>query len=277
MIKHSGAKYTYLIIVILTTIISITGATFAYWTARTESTSNAVKTHSTIYSISMEITPLYHGFSLIPMNDEYALKGLKNRCKDKYDRGACLAYKIRVYDYNEDLNYVSGLMDINTVGMENISYMMYRISDEFKEDSCVTIDNKHYCIAREPEHMKEGVGLSLGDEYDVSGTVETEFILLIWLTNLANNQNDTETEFILLVWLSNLKVSQNDTDIGDFNAIITMQAGNGGQIKGSISSVIDKDETSKEDDTNKDDITNEETPTTPNDNPETPEGTETIE
>lgn len=258
MIKHSGAKYTYLIIVILTTIISITGATFAYWTARTESTSNAVKTHSTIYSISMEITPLYHGFSLIPMNDEYALKGLKNRCKDKYDRGACLAYKIRVYDYNEDLNYVSGLMDINTVGMENISYMMYRISDEFKEDSCVTIDNKHYCIAREPEHMKEGVGLSLGDEYDVSGTVETEFILLIWLTNLANNQNDT--------------------DIGEFNAIITMQAGNGGQIKGSISSVIDKDDTSNEgDDTNKDETLNEETPTTPNDNPETPEGTETIE
>lgn len=218
MIKHSGAKFIYLTIVILTTVLAITGATYAYWTATTMSTENAVKTQSTIYSISMDITPLYQVFSLIPMNDEFALKGLKNECKDKYDRGACQAYKIRVYDYNENLNFISGYMDITTVGMENLSYMMYRISDEYNEDSCVTIGEKHYCIVREAAHMQDGVGLSLGDKYDVTGTLETEFILLIWLTNL--------------------NFSQNDTDIGDFNAVITMQAGNGGEIKGSIASVI---------------------------------------
>ena len=46
------------------------------------------------------------------------------------------------------------------------------------------------------------------------------------------------TNFILLVWLSNFKFSQNDIDIGNFEAAVTMQAGNGGEIKGSISSVI---------------------------------------
>lgn len=218
MIKHSVPKFVYLIIVIVTVVFAITGATYAYWTATAMSAGNAVKTHSTIYSISMDITPLYNNFSLIPMNDELALKGLKNQCKDKYERGACLAYKIRVYDYNETLNFISGYMDITANGMENLSYMMYRISDEFKEDSCVTIQNKHYCIAREPEHMKDGIGLSLGDKYDVTDI--------------------SETEFILLIWLKNLNTSQNDTDIGDFNAVITMQAGNGGEIKGSISSVI---------------------------------------
>lgn len=241
MIKHKGAKIIYLIIIILTTIVAITGATFAYWTASTNSAQNAVKTHSTIYSISMDITPIYQGFSLIPMNDEYALKGLKNQCKDKYDRGACLAYNIRVYGYNEDLKFISGMMDINTIGMQNISYMMYRISDEYIEDSCVTVNEKNYCIAKEPAHMNEGIGLSLGDKYDVSGMEETEFILLIWLTNL--------------------KESQNDTDIGEFNAIVTMQAGNGGQISGSISSVLKPDTGSD----------------TPQENPELNEGTETIE
>ena len=246
MIKHSGAKITYLIIVILTTIVAITGATFAYWTASANSTQNAVKTHSTIYSISMDITHLYQGFSLIPMNDEYALKGLNNKCKDKYDRGACLAYKIRVYGYNENLNFISGFMDINTVGMENLSYMMYRISDEYNEDSCITIEEKYYCIVKEATHMKDGVGLSLGDSYDVTGTSETEFILQIWLTNLNTNQNDT--------------------DIGEFNAVVTMQAGNGGEIKGSISSVIQS-----ETDTTLDEETNTEGGT------ENEEGTETIE
>lgn len=221
MIKHSVPKFIYLIIIVLTTVLAITGATYAYWTATTKSTENAVKTHSTIYSISMDITPIYNNFSLIPMNDELALKGIKNQCKDKYGRGACLAYKIRVYDYNESLNFISGYMDITTVGMENISYMMYRINEQYNEENCVTINDKHYCIAKEAAHMEDGVGLSLGDKYDVTGMKETEFILLLWIKNLNTNQNDT--------------------DIGEFNAVITMQAGNGGEIKGSISSVVKND------------------------------------
>ena len=40
------------------------------------------------------------------------------------------------------------------------------------------------------------------------------------------------------MWLSNLNVSQNETDIGTFEAIVTMQAGSGGEIKGSISSAL---------------------------------------
>ena len=227
MTKNNKRKLIYLAFILLTIVTSITGATYAYWTATTQSTENAVSTSSTIYKISMHISPLYIGHTLIPMNDEYALKGLKNECLDKYGRGACLAYKIRVYDYNEDLNFISGLMDINTNGMQNLSYMMYRISDEFNEEKCVKINNQNYCIVKEVEHMKDGVGLSLGDKYDVTGIPETEFILLIWLTNL--------------------KTSQNDTDIGNFNAIITMQAGNGGEIKGSISSVIVPDNTDKGD------------------------------
>ena len=135
MSKNNKPKTIYLFIILLTVIVSITGATYAYWTASANSVNNAVQTSSTIYSISMEITQLYSGFSFIPMNDDDALKALKNECKDKYDRGACAAYKIRVYDYNEDLNFISGFMNINTKNMENISYMMYRISDELDEDN----------------------------------------------------------------------------------------------------------------------------------------------
>lgn len=211
-------KLLYGVFAIMILSITTIGATYAYWTASTSSLNNAVNTSSTIYSISMDITPLYHDFSIIPMDDMDALKALKNQCKDKFDRGACSAYSIYVYDYNTDLNYISGVMDITTNNMENLSYMMLRLSDTYSEDRCVTIEEENYCIVQEATSMGEGVGLSLGDAYDVTGMTSTKFILLIWLTNL-----DT---------------SQNDIDIGNFDAVITMQAGNGGEIKGSISSAI---------------------------------------
>lgn len=213
-------KIIYLIIMIVFLSITTISATYAYWTASTESADSAVNTNSTTYSISMNINPLYHGFSIIPMNDTDALKALKNKCKDKYDRGACTAYNIYIYDYAANLDYISGYMDVTTNNMQNISYMMLRTSNTYDENNCVILEesNETYCIVREASPIGDGVKLSLGDAYSVGGT--------------------TDAKFILLIWLSNLKQSQNDIDIGTFEAIITMQAGNGGEIKGSISSVI---------------------------------------
>ena len=107
--------------------------------------------------------------------------------------------------------------------MQNLSYMMLRLSDTFDEDNCVTIEEsqENYCIVKEATAIGDGVGLSLGDSYDVTGI--------------------TSTKFILLMWLSNFDYSQNDIDVGSFDAIITMQAGNGGEIKGSIASAIQID------------------------------------
>ena len=224
----SKFKLLYGVLMVFVLAIMTIGATYAYWTATTRSEENVVMAGSTGYSISMGISPLYHGFSVIPMNDSDALKGLKNECKDKYDRGACSAYVISVYGYNNSVNYISGFMDITTNNMQNISYMVLRISDIYEEERCVTIDSvtvgtgekvsENYCIVREAAPMSDGKALSLGDEYDVTGT--------------------DSTKFILLMWLSNLEFSQNDIDIGTFNAIVTMQLGSGGQIKGSIDGAI---------------------------------------
>jgi len=230
----NNIKFIYIFIGIIVLSIMTIGTTYAYWTATTKSMSEDVKTNSTIYSISMDIEPLYSDFSIIPMDDEDALKGLSKKCKDKYDRGACSAYTIYVYDYNEDLDYVSGYMDITTNNMQNLSYMMFRLSDTYEEDKCVQIEelNEIYCVAREASSMGEGKELSLGDAYDVSGMTSTKFILLMWLTNLD--------------------VGQNDIDIGNFEAIVTMQAGNGGEIKGSIASAIKIDNTGNGDNTDND-------------------------
>ena len=193
-------------------------ATYAYWTASVSSASSSLNTESTTYSISMELNPLYSDFSIIPMNDRDALKAIKNQCKDKYDRGACSAYTIRVFGYREELDHISGFMDIKTDNMENISYMVLEEKDEYQENSCVTIEEKNYCISKSATPMGEGKELSIGDSYDVYGKNEKNLLLVIWLTNLQTNQNDT--------------------DIGSYNITVTIQAGNGGEIKGTIANSV---------------------------------------
>lgn len=211
-------RILYGIITVMVLSITTIGATYAYWTASTSSVNSTVKTASTIYSISMDVLPLYNDFSFIPMDDADALKGIANKCVDKYDRGACSAYKIHVYGYNEKLDFISGFMDIETNNMINLSYMMLRTSDNFNEETCVKIEDKNYCIVQEATPMGTGENLSLGKAHDVTGQESADFILLFWLTNLQE--------------------SQNAFDIGSFTATITIQAGNGGEIKGTIASAV---------------------------------------
>ena len=218
MNKNKEYKLLYLVAIIAVITISLLGSTYAYLTATTISIENDVNTSSTSYSISMDITPIYSGFSMIPMNDEYALKGINNKCKDKFDRGVCQAYSIRVYDYAENLDYVSGYMDVETDNISNLSYMVFGPSDTFDEEKCINIENKYYCKSIEQTPTGEGQNLSLGDSYNVEGKKDTNIVLLIWLTNLNK--------------------SQNNEDIGNFNTTVTMQAGNGGEIKGTIASAL---------------------------------------
>lgn len=213
-------KFLYVFFMVIVLALMTVGSTYAYWVATTSSKSAELQTKSTLYSISMQINPLYQGFSIIPMNDVDVLKALKNKCKDKYDRGACSAYYLYVYDYNKDLDYISGYMDISTKNMQNLSYMVLRLSDEIDEERCIKIEDtdENYCIVKDATTIGDGTNLSLGDSYSVKGM--------------------DDTKFILLMWLSNFNYSQNDTDIGSYNATVTMQAGNGGEIKGSILGAI---------------------------------------
>ena len=216
-------KIYYLVFGCFLFLIMSIGATYAYLVASVESTNSVVGTGSNSYRISMQIIPVpnYTGFSFIPMNDSDVLKAIRNECKDKYSRGACSAYRIRVFDYHDDLGYISGSMNFITDGIKNLSYMVLEESSVFEEDSCVHVDSKDYCVSHEVTSIGEGSNLSLGDHYDVSQVDEKNLLLVIWLSNLNENQNST--------------------DMGSYAADVTIFAGSGGQIKGSIAGAIQVD------------------------------------
>ena len=142
--KKNLKKYYFVFFCLILAITTI-GTTYAYLTATTQSAENAVNTGSTSYSISMEILPIpeYAGFSFIPMNDADILKALRNQCKDKYGRGACSAYDIRVFGYPKELGYISGYMDMYTNNMQNLSYIVLEEVEEYDEEKCVVVHEKN--------------------------------------------------------------------------------------------------------------------------------------
>lgn len=223
MVKEYS-KRIYLIVLIASIIICTIGSTYAYWAATAASANEVLNTSSSIYSISMDVLPLYSDFTFIPMNNTDILKGLSNKCRDKYDRGACTAYKIHIYGYNQDLGFISGKMDATVNNIENLSYAMLeeKTEEEYNEEKCVRIEEEGvYCLAHEATSVGEGIGLSLGEKYDITTSEEKNLILLMWLTNIEE--------------------SQNEKNIGTFNSIITFAMGSGGEIKGSISTVLEED------------------------------------
>ena len=218
MEKH---KSIYLLILIIVLISSIMGGTYAYLTSKTESTSNSIQASSSTYSLSMNITPKYNDFRIIPMDDTNVIKAIKNGCKDKYNRGACSLYKININGYDTKLNGVTGKMDVTLSNIVNLSYMFFEEKDTVtNEDECVTIDEKIYCKTKEATPVSEGKDLPFGS-YNIVNTTEKNFLLALWLTNLEE--------------------SQNDFDLGDYNATITFIMGDGGSITGNIAASIGKE------------------------------------
>ena len=217
-IMSRKSKYIYIILLITILALSTVGSTYAYFTSRAESGASEISTKSSSYSINLTITPLYHDFSLIPMDDDDALKALKNNCHDKYGRGACSAYKVKVDGYDDSLGYISGTINTNLEGIENLSYMFLEQTDTTNDNNCINIDNNNYCVSQSSTPIITEENKTLVPKYNIVNT--------------------TEKNFILLVWLSNKNYSQNDTDIGNFDSTITFSMGDGGEIKGSISSAV---------------------------------------
>ena len=202
----------YGIIMVLTLIVMSLGSTYAYYAATINSQNNEITSGSKAYSISLSVLPKYTGHKLIPLKDELIDKAIENECIDKNGQGACYAYTIRVYDYDEETEFISLSLNIETNGVTNLSYM------SLDEDNNKTVikneENEDPIIIN---RITSGEEMEIGD-FNVKGKSEYTLTLLIWLTDI--------------------RVSQNNEDLGTFNGNITVYAGKGGQITGNISSAI---------------------------------------
>lgn len=155
------------------------GTTFSFFTVSERSKYDAVIVEADKISLSLNLSPLYTGHSLIPTNDEDIMTAYNQECIDDNGKGACLAYQIKVSNFSKGQDIV-GKIKFEVEGIEHLSYMVL-------DENNLPYLNKI--------SIKNGVteGMSLGPHFILTNGTELlpttrTFTVLIWLTNLDRDQ-----------------------------------------------------------------------------------------
>ena len=204
--KQNKINVFLLVTSILSTFILLIGATFSYFSTRNMSKMNALSVEAGKVRLGLGVSPLYTGYKLIPTNDSDIMTAYNQQCLDDYGYGACLAYEFEVYNFNLKQDVI-GKIDFNVEGIENLSYMV------LDENDTIYLD-------------KTSVGNGITKDLPLG----EHFIL-----EDATELNSKSKKFKLIIWLTNLEQDQNDTDAGgQFSATITFSSVYGGKLTATI-------------------------------------------
>lgn len=204
--KQNKINVFLLVTSILSTFILLIGATFSYFSTRNMSKMNALAVEAGKVRLGLGVSPLYTGYKLIPTNDSDIMTAYNQKCLDDYGSGACLAYEFEVYNFNLKQDVI-GKIDFNVEGIENLSYIV------LDENDTIYLD-------------KTSVGNGITKDLPLG----EHFIL-----EDATELNSKSKKFKLIIWLTNLEQDQNETDAGgQFSATITFSSVYGGKLTATI-------------------------------------------
>lgn len=204
--KQNKINVFLLVTSILSTFILLIGATFSYFSTRNMSKMNALAVEAGKVRLGLGVSPLYTGYKLIPTNDSDIMTAYNQKCLDDYGNGACLAYEFEVYNFNLKQDVI-GKIDFNVEGIENLSYIV------LDENDTIYLD-------------KTSVGNGITKDLPLG----EHFIL-----EDATELNSKSKKFKLIIWLTNLEQDQNKTDAGgQFSATITFSSVYGGKLTATI-------------------------------------------
>jgi hypothetical protein len=178
--KNNIENKFYLLISILTFIFMVLGATFAYYTSNVKS-NELVEVESTNLNTNLNITPLYNKESIIPTNDNDILKAFNNECIDDYGYGACYAYNIQIENLGVEQDLI-GMFSLKSETIKNLKYLILDAdnNNEIYKDITASSDTEE----------------KIGDYFHLDTGESKNLILIIWLSNLEENQDyDTSGVF----------------------------------------------------------------------------------
>ena len=189
------------VITVLSIIIMLIGATFSYFSAFAGTNGDAINATAAVFSSAVEVSAVYNGKSLIPMNDTDVLTGYDHQCVDNFGYGACEVYNIEVSNSGNNAYYQGAItFDVNDI--ENLKYLVLDEDDNVYVNGTLIVDDVSY---------------TLGDAFEL-GNGETEnFKVLIWLSNLDNPQDNQDAG-------------------GSFSAAVSYITTNGSRITGTFTS-----------------------------------------
>lgn len=206
--KENNAKNFLIITSFLSIAILLIGTTFSFFSINNQSETNALGLSAEQIRINLGVSNLYTNHKIIPLKDELISKAYQRRCVDDLGRGACLAYSMELFNYSKE-HEITGTIDFNINKIENLSYMV------LDEEGNIYLDVTHV-------DSVEAAGLTLGKSFILEDGTE-EF---------------TSKKFILLIWLTDNNEIQNETDAaGYFNATVTYSSVDGGKLTGTVEGI----------------------------------------
>lgn len=222
MTERKGSGTFLIIVSVLTLIVAIVGATFAYFTAQL-SNDTPVEVQAYKFSAGMSVeqarptaTKTEEGYkAMIPLDDDNIIKAVDedlNNCVDKNGYLVCKAYKITISNTGSAMS-LTGKLTAESNGFTNLKYQI--------------LDSNLQAI-------------SGSDAAAITGTTDSNFTFEggsdSFTVAEGTQELATKATYYLVLWLSNTAgAAQDDEQEQSFKgSIVFNSTAGGGQLKGDI-------------------------------------------
>lgn len=188
-------------VVLAIIIVTVIGTTFAYFAVSVNGPSNRITGRTKNFAVSLSITPIYVGTSLVPLSDasvDGAVSKNSNKCVDENNRDVCSLYRVTLSNSGETINdLIPYITTTSTTYTTNNLRAMLLNSSYTSISGILTISN----TAGNKSYFESG------RDY------------------LKVNQGSTSTDYYLVIWLHETSSLQSTDQNKTFNGTITFASG----------------------------------------------------
>ena len=206
--ERKGQGTFYMIIAMLTLIVAIVGATFAYFSLQA-SDENTVKGNAAKVGLILEVRKVSVDASgdLIPLDETLLEKAIagdtateNQMCVDKNGNTVCQVYELKVTNEGTAATAVNGSL---TLSAETITNLKWQI---MTDQSTPVTDSGQFKTTDDTEIAK-------------NDTIE------------ANPGSKT---YYIMIWIDEIESEQNDSDTGAFTGVVSFTSADGSGVTGTF-------------------------------------------
>ena len=207
--ERKGQGTFYMIIAMLTLVVAIVGATFAYFSLQA-SDENTIKGNAAQAGLSLEVRKVSVDASgdLVPLDETLLEKAIagdsatgSQMCVDKNGNTVCQVYEIKVTNEGTAATAINGSL---TLSAETITNLKWQI---MTDQSTPVTDTGQFKTTDDTEIAK-------------NDTVE------------ANPGTKT---YYIMIWIDEIESPQNDSDTGAFTGVVSFTSADGSGVTGTFS------------------------------------------
>ena len=186
-------------------IITVFGATFAYFYARVTNSGSAITGRTLDFGASINWTTIYRANNLVPLRNERVIKAITketNKCIDIYNRDTCSLNQITLSNTGDSVALSPYITTTQTTYTTN-------------NIRCQLYDTQYNAVS---------------DIMTPSSTVGGKVYITSNSSNIVVNLSSASQTYYLVVWLTDTLSDQASDYNKIYNGTITFDAGSSGEI-----------------------------------------------